>query len=236
MARRWAARGVPSLRLDLEGLGDADGDASRFADVAELYVPELVAQVRSAIDVLGARTAVGNFALAGLCSGAYWSFHGALEDERVVAAFMLNPRTLFWDATLENVRYVRRGLLQPSSWRMVLRGDVRLSRIGRVLRHAPRSLFRHLIARWRSHGERDELDIALDRLSSLDKHLVFVFSENEPLYEELERQGRLGDRWPNLALELLPGRDHTLRPAYSQRGAHDALDRALEHELDRVKA
>jgi pimeloyl-ACP methyl ester carboxylesterase len=236
MARRWAARGVPSLRLDLEGLGDADGDASRFADVAELYVPELVAQVRSAIDVLGARNAVGNFALAGLCSGAYWSFHGALEDERVVAAFMLNPRTLFWDATLENVRYVRRGLLQPSSWRMVLRGDVRLSRIGRVVRYAPRSLFRHLVARWRSHGERDELDIALDRLSSLDKHLVFVFSENEPLYEELERQGRLGDRWPNLALELLPGRDHTLRPAYSQRRAHDALDRALEHELDRVKA
>jgi dienelactone hydrolase len=236
MARRWAARGVPSLRLDLEGLGDADGDAARFADVAELYVPELVAQVRSAIDVLEARSAVGNFALAGLCSGAYWSFHGALEDERVVAAFMLNPRTLFWDATLENVRYVRRGLLQPSSWRMVLRGDVRLSRVGRVVRYAPRSMFRHLIARWRSHGERDELDVALDRLSSLNKHLVFVFSENEPLYEELQRQGRLGDRWPKVALELLPGRDHTLRPAYSQRRAHDALDRALEHELDRVKA
>jgi pimeloyl-ACP methyl ester carboxylesterase len=236
MARRWAARGVSSLRLDLEGLGDADGDASRFADVAELYVPELVAQVRSAVDVLEARDAARSFALAGLCSGAYWSFHGALEDERVVAAFMLNPRTLFWDATLENVRYIRRGLLRPSSWRMVLQGDVRLSRVGRVARYAPQSLFRHAIARWRSHGERDEFDIALDRLSSSGKHLVFVFSENEPLYEELERQGRLGDRWPNLALELLPGRDHTLRPAYSQRGAHDALDRALEHELDRVKA
>ncbi len=236
MARRWAARGVPSLRLDLEGLGDADGDASRFADVAELYVPELVAQVRSAIDALEGRGAAREFALAGLCSGAYWSFHGALEDERVVAAFMLNPRTLFWDAALENVRYVRRGLLRPSSWRMVLRGDVRFSRIGQVIRHAPRSLLRHAIARWRAHGEHDELDLALERLSSMGKQLVFVFSENEPLYEEFQREGRLDDRWPNLELELLPGRDHTLRPAYSQRRAHDVLDQALEHQLDRVKA
>jgi hypothetical protein len=50
LARRWAARGVPSLRLDLEGLGDSDGDDSRFADVAELYIPQLVDQVQTAID------------------------------------------------------------------------------------------------------------------------------------------------------------------------------------------
>lgn len=238
MARRWAARGVPSLRLDLEGLGDADGDATRFADVAELYVPELVVQVRSAIDVLCARRAARRFVLAGLCSGAYWSFHGALQDERVVAAFMLNPRTLFWNATLENVRYLRRGLLKPSSWRMILQGDVRFSRVSNVALHAPRSVIQHVVERWRAHGDSDELDLALDQLTSLDKRLRFVFSEEEPLYEELERQGRLssGERWPNLELDLLPGRDHTLRPANSQQRAHDVLDRALEQELARTPA
>ncbi|MFI5037852.1 MAG: hypothetical protein ACHP93_05180 [Solirubrobacterales bacterium] len=238
IARRWAARGVPSLRLDLEGLGDADGDATRFVDVAELYVPELVVQVSSAIDVLCARGAARRFVLAGLCSGAYWSFHGALQDERVVAAFMLNPRTLFWNATLENVRYLRRGLFRPSSWRMILHGDVRLSRMSSVARQAPRSVVKHAVARWRAHGDSDELDLALDQLRSLDKRLRFVFSEEEPLYEELERQGRLsrGERWPNLELDLLPGRDHTLRPANSQRRAHDVLDRALEQELARTHA
>jgi pimeloyl-ACP methyl ester carboxylesterase len=238
MARRWAARGVPSLRLDLEGLGDADGDATRFADVAELYVPELVVQVSSAIDVLCARGAARRFVLAGLCSGAYWSFHGALQDERVVAAFMLNPRTLFWNATLENVRYLRRGLFRPSSWRMILHGDVRFSRMSSVARHAPRSVIKHAVEHWRAHGDSDELDLALDQLRSLDKRLRFVFSEEEPFYEELERQGRLsrGERWPNLELDLLPGRDHTLRPANSQRRAHDVLDRALEQELARTHA
>jgi pimeloyl-ACP methyl ester carboxylesterase len=238
MARRWAARGVPSLRLDLEGLGDSDGDASRFADVAELYVPELVVQVSSAIDVLCARGAARRFVLAGLCSGAYWSFHGALQDERVVAAFMINPRTLFWNATVENVRYLRRGLLRPSSWRMILNGDVRFSRMSSVARHAPSAVIKLAVARWRAHGDNDELDLALDELRSHDKRLRFMFSEEEPLHEELERQGRLrhGERWPNLELDLLPGRDHTLRPAESQRRAHDVLDRALEQELARTHA
>jgi alpha/beta superfamily hydrolase len=28
-SRRWAALGVATLRIDLEGIGDADGDAGR---------------------------------------------------------------------------------------------------------------------------------------------------------------------------------------------------------------
>ena len=82
-------------------------------------------------------------------------------------------------------------------------------------------------------ADSDELDLALDRLRDTGKRLLFVFSEKEPFHEELERQGRLnqGDRWPNLELDLISGRDHTLRPLYSQRHAHEALDRALDREL-----
>jgi alpha-beta hydrolase superfamily lysophospholipase len=235
LARRWAARGVPSLRLDLEGLGDSDGDDSRFADVAELYIPQLVDQVQTAIDVVEAQGIAQRFVLTGLCSGAYWAFHGALRDERVVAAFMVNPRTLFWDASQETVRYLRRGLFQPASWGMVLRGDVQRSRVGSVLRGAPRSLLRRAAARVQAIGDSDQLDLVLDLLRDGGKQLVFLFSEKEPLYEELERQGRLprNERWPNVKLELIPGRDHTLRPHYSQERAHEALDRALDRELAR---
>jgi alpha-beta hydrolase superfamily lysophospholipase len=235
LARRWAARGVPSLRLDLEGLGDSDGDDTRFADVAELYIPQLVDQVQTAIDVVEAHGIAQRFVLVGLCSGAYWSFHGALRDERVDAAFMLNPRTLFWDESQETVRYLRRGLFQPASWRMVLRGDVQRSRVGNVIREAPRSLLRRAVARVQALGDSDQVDLVLDLLRDSGKQLLFVFSENEPLHEELERQGRLpgNERWPNIKLELLPGRDHTLRPHYSQERAHEALDRALDRALAR---
>jgi hypothetical protein len=236
IARRWAAMGLPTLRLDLEGLGDADGDASRFADVAELYVPAFVSQVRAAMDHLQELGVARRFVLTGLCSGAYWSFHGAVQDERVAAAFMLNPRTLFWDESVENVRYLRRGLLDPASWRMIVNGDVSLARVARVAAAAPHSLVANAIARWRARGESDALELALDHLRSTGKQIAFVFSEHEPLYQELERHGRVSnrERWPNVEFELLPGRDHTLRPAESQRRAHEALDRALERELERI--
>jgi hypothetical protein len=118
---------------------------------------------------------------------------------------------------------------------MVVRGDVQRSRVGSVIREAPRSLLRRALARMQALGDGDQVDLVFDLLRDAGKQLLFVFSENEPLHEELERQGRLprNERWPNIKLELLPGRDHTLRPHYSQERAHEALDRALDRELAR---
>ena len=92
-----------TLRLDLEGLGDADGECDRLT-VEQLHAPELLDQVRAALDVLEARGLGRRFALAGICSGAYWSFHMALRDERVRAAFMINPFALFWGPSLAGGR------------------------------------------------------------------------------------------------------------------------------------
>lgn len=234
-ARRWAARGVPTLRLDLEGIGDADGDSDRFTELAELYVPELVDQARAALDALRARGFQGRFVLMGLCSGAYWSFHGALRDDRVVAAFMLNPRALFWDPALETARDLRRGVLRTSSWPKILRGEVPLARMIALALDAPFMLPRRAIRQRRARRGGDELDRALDRLRDDDKRLRFIFSGNEPLYEEFGLEGRLDqlDCWPNVSLELIPGHDHTLRPFLAQQRAHEALDRVLEEELKR---
>jgi alpha-beta hydrolase superfamily lysophospholipase len=237
IARRWAALGVPTLRLDLEGIGDADGSAESFTELASFYAPQLVDQVCAAIDTLEARGMDRPFILAGLCSGACWAFHGALRDERVSAAFMLNPRTLFWDPSLATVRDYRRGLLRPSSWRSVLRGEVPLERILTLLRRAPLVLPRRALTRWYTrHASNDELDRALDELRDKRKHLEFLFSGNEPLWEELEQEGRLAqlDRWLNVNVEFLPGAVHTLRPYATQRAAHEALNRALDGELQHI--
>jgi pimeloyl-ACP methyl ester carboxylesterase len=236
-ARRWAARGVPTLRLDLEGIGDADGDDERLTELAELYAPELVDQVRAAIDVLADRGVAQTFVLVGLCSGACWAFHGALLDQRVTAAFMLNPRAIFWDPTVETARDYRRGLLRASAWRQVVRGEVPVRRMLTLARQLPLTLPRRAMAQRRARrAGGDELDRALDLLRAADKQLQFLFSDNEPLREELEHEGRLErpDRWPNIGVELLPGRIHTLRPAPAQRAAHAALDRALDAELQRI--
>lgn len=233
-ARRWAARGLPTLRLDIEGIGDADGESERFSELAELYTDGLVMQVRAALSALEAEGYGKRFIVGGLCSGACWSFQAALQDERVVAALLLNPRALFWHPSLETERELRRGVLRGSSWRKVIAGDVPTARLAEVAAKAPSApleLTRRAFERRRARraGD-DELADAFDRLRDAGKSLVLLFSEDEPLREELERDGYMAraERWPNMAFDALPGRDHTLRPYPAQRRAHELLDAAIE--------
>lgn len=241
-ARRWAARGVPTLRLDVEGIGDADGDGERYADVTQFYRPALGDQVRAALDALERRGLPGRFVVAGLCAGAYWAFEGARSDPRVLAAFMVNTGALVWDPALVIERDARRmgKLARLSSWRRILRGHVSSS----LMRASVRALLLSVVRLPRSLTARralaaaggDPLVAALDHLRDDGKHVLLAFCDGEPMAEELSRDGYLErlERWPNVTLERFPGRDHTMRPAWMQCHVHDLLDRALDDALGRL--
>jgi len=238
IARRWASRGVATLRLDLEGIGDSDGDGERFHDLAELYAGEMAGQVRAALDAIEAETGVRRFVLGGLCSGAYWSFHTALQDERVSAALMLNPQTLFWDPVVAEGRDLRKALLQGSSWTRLLSGRASRRRMWELARELPagaRGFARRLGGKLPlpARGPEGELDVALRALHEQGKRALVAFSGQEPLYEEMRRDGRLERlrSWPNVELETLSGNDHTLRPLQARADAGRVLDRALAREL-----
>jgi hypothetical protein len=200
-------------------------------------VLKLVDQAIAALDALEDRGLPPRFVLAGLCSGAYWSFHGALRDDRVTAAFLLNPRALFWDHSLDTARDARKigEVLRASSWRRVFRGEVSPKRIGEIVRSILLTPARFRARAAAHRARRRELDRALESLREADKRLLFVFGGNEPLYDEFEREGRLAqlDRWPNLELQLLPGDDHSFRPISTQQHVNDVLDRQLSAELAR---
>lgn len=225
LARRWAERGLPSLRLDLAGIGDSDGDAARFVDVPEFYEPDFAGQISAALDALSSRLGFQAFLLVGLCSGGYWSFEGALRDERVAAVAAVNPGALVWSRVLLDDRR-----LQPlrQAFRTVRSPD-RLLRIARVVSVR----LRGRVAR-RLGGDR--LDRSLDRLRGRGTAVLLVFAEAEPQLWELERDGHLArrGRWPNLSVERIRGRDHTLRPAAMQAEAQQKLDRFVDGLLGRA--
>ena len=136
MSRRWAARGVPTLRVDLGGIGDSGGDATCYYEVPGFYVPELASHVSAILDMLEERGS-GRFALGGMCAGAYWAFQFALRDQRVAAAYMVNPSYLFWDSLLVAVREARlvRRLKRAVTWRRIFTGKVPLSRMIELVRY-----------------------------------------------------------------------------------------------------
>jgi dienelactone hydrolase len=234
-ARRWAAQGIASLRLDVEGIGDADGPVTPYASDGALYVPELIPQVTAALDFLEHRGIAQRFVLAGLCGGAYWSLHAGLGDPRVGACLMLNPRALVYDSGLAPARDLRRAFTQPLTWRR-LRQNVTPARILAVLRWLLGAPRRRLTGRSAGapRSREDRTGAVVQRLIDSPHRALLLFSEGEPLEEELTSAGQLTrlEQSDGVRVERVPVRDHTLRPCFAQALTHAALDRAVEQEAE----
>jgi hypothetical protein len=241
-ARHWAAKGIPTLRLDLGGLGDSDGDIEFPLEVLRLYEAEFGDQVSGVLDALVAQGLPDRFVLMGLCSGAYWSFQAGQHDPRVEAVFMLNPRALVIDPFVETLRAAGnfRGLAQPSAWLRLVSGRTPMAHITAVPRAAARAVW-HAPAHWRARRKAkaavggDELDLGLHRLQANGTRGLLVFSACESLRIELSASNRLDElrNWDNLELHLLDGsvETHTLEPPHVRQQIGAIVDRALDDFL-----
>ncbi|HEY4280654.1 MAG TPA: alpha/beta fold hydrolase [Conexibacter sp.] len=245
LARRWAARGVAVVRADVSGIGEAGGEGYGTTGDARFYDDAYVAQVHTLLDRLERDGLPRDFMLAGLCSGAYWSLHTALRDRRVRAALTVNPRVLFWVEGHSGVREVRnvRKLGSPQTWRRLRDGEIdpvaRGKEIGEGALDAIQGLPARVRARRESGSEENRLERALNTLQASDTTLVTVFTDQEPLLDELREDGGL-DRLrarPGSHVELVRGplASHTLEPLALQRAVHGLLDAAIERELVRPR-
>lgn len=236
IARRWAARGIPTVRVDLPDLGEAGGEAPRARSDDSFYGQQRIVQTRAIVDQLAAQGVGERFVLGGLCSGAYWALHAALDDARVRATMLINLYAIVYDEALVAERDTAQSLdaLGSRAWRKLLRGQLSPAQ----LRSGLASVSPARVRRGASHpverGQRAQLETALDRLRDQGTEVALLLSRGEGLYDQLARhdvltRGRA--RWPNLTVEQLPTRDHMVRALWVQRLVHERLDNALQRTL-----
>ena len=230
IARRWAARGVPTVRYDQPGIGDSDGDERTYEDLAAYYDPRITDHTIAILDELQARGLPGRFVLAGFCSGGYWSLQGALADPRVVGAFAINLPFFVWTWWSRRVLHgwwVYRK--HRSDDPVIIAGTLwALKRAARMLPLGRRVLLRALP--WVPQ----RLDVDLNQLRDQGTEVLLMFRPIEPLYKDLLADGRI-DRLrelPNVQVKRIPGSDQTFRPLPLQRYVSDELDAALTRVLD----
>ena len=237
-ARRWAAMGVPSVRLDVAGNGDAEGITA--PDVPALYGPDFTDQLAAALRALAELGLPRRTIVVGLCAAAYWAVQAASRPEHEVVPFMLNPTTLIWDErgyTDRMTRHYLEQLRQTSNWKRLLRRELRLAGARRILLQRLAATLRVLRRRGLRVASSENVDRLLDGLRDRRRSALILFTGRESLYQEFQREGRfkrLG-QWPNLTIEAVPGRAglHTLRPIWLQRRVHQLLDDGLRRELAR---
>lgn len=232
-ARRWAARGFSSLRLDLESIGESQGEAN--LDIPRLYGDRLVEQVEMAIADLRAHTGARQFVAVGLCSGAFWAFQAALRNRDVRLAILLNPRLLFWDPEVDRRRVLKRAarlLTDGTDWARLFRGHMSFDSCKRVVQVA--------LERFREpHASSDDgpqvspegMAQAWQALERNQNRLTMIFTEGEPLLRELEEEGHLAEARAQVRCIRVANCGHTFRPLWAQQMAHQLIDREIDEIL-----
>jgi alpha-beta hydrolase superfamily lysophospholipase len=239
LARELATLGFPTLRFDVESIGDSvrrDGGRENYP-----YPETAVDDVRSAIRFLQSR-GYRRFIVAGVCSGAHTAYHAGLQvqDAAIEELVLVNPWEFYWvegmslddSAHFLDVATYRKRMKDPNRWLRVLRGEADVARAVRVaLTHARTTVSSRLksLAQLVGLGEEPRLSRDLKRLLRA-RHVTMYFSEGEPgrdiLMHEAKRTVRRATKAGRLDLEPIPGADHTFSHWTARR---DFTQRLLDH-------
>jgi pimeloyl-ACP methyl ester carboxylesterase len=229
-ARRWAARGIPSMRVDFQRVGESDGE--QLADIANLHPDDLVEQLGTVMRTMSMQLGCRKFIAVGLCSGAYAAFQSALQDSAVRAAVLLNARLFFWDPQLEPRRLAKRvsaGCTDMGYWRRLLSGEIHPERIKNAARVALHNLFR-LRERYIPAAK---LAQAWRQIKRSQTRITLVFADGEPLLQEMINENQMPPSDVSFIRCLRVGKTgHTFRALWAQKLVHDLIDNEIEATIN----
>jgi alpha-beta hydrolase superfamily lysophospholipase len=241
LARRWANLGYVVLRLDLGGLGDSATRVGAKDDI--VFPPAAVEEIRISMEFLRTQYGTEQFALAGVCSGAYHVLRAATAKLPVSLMLMINPQNYFWNEGMhidevqlvEVVRYPTAYLhriFSRAAWKKLFTGGVSIPRVSQIylqrlylaIESTVRDMARGLGIRLPQDLGSDLQAIAADGIC-----MSFIFARNEPGVDLLHLQAgsavkRLGDR---CRIHIVNGGDHI----FSQKIHRTAMEELITREL-----
>jgi pimeloyl-ACP methyl ester carboxylesterase len=226
-ARRLAASGVASLRFDFAGLGDSLGPPGQENLLSHVFETDRTPDISAALDALEAR-GYRDFAIQGLCAGAYHGLHAAVADPRIATVLLINLPVFVWSAgdTIDffNQKQLTAGhllsqLSQRSWWGRLIRGKVPL---GTLLRAQLVRQWRRIRAtRLARLGRPTPAQRIMNTLSARHARILFLVSPVDSAADMVREEFGAGGDWlrdyHGAVMKIVPGLDHQLStPAMRQ--------------------
>jgi alpha/beta superfamily hydrolase len=245
-ARERAALGDTVMRLDQAGVGESDlRPGSRENDV---YGDAVQDDVRAAVDWLRNQAGATHCTLVGICSGGFHSFQAARGGLPIQSIVPINPMLFYWHPNISlrdtattsggqlvHMNNARRSLRDPKKWLGLLRGEVDVRGLLRVI--VARNLRRGRLAlrglaRALGRPLPKDLGVDLRNITRNGTAVHFLFAHGEPgltlLHEETGRIGRHLQDDGLLRVSMIADADHTFTAASSRTRLYGALHGALD--------
>jgi hypothetical protein len=226
LARDLASKGIASLRMDFGGLGDSPAMRGDSQALSSLFEADRNGDVSAAIDRL-AQFGFREFAIQGVCSGAYHALRAVQADKRLSSVMLVNLPVFEWEGgnSVKDVlwqsapasRLLTR-LLDRAVWKRAFQGDVQLRPIlqaqGRRLGSLAISMARRSIGRPAADTGRGTPAHVMAALAARRVNALFLYSPTDPGLDTLAMAfGPQGERLQaveGVDLRIVPGIDHVL--------------------------
>jgi glycosyltransferase involved in cell wall biosynthesis/pimeloyl-ACP methyl ester carboxylesterase len=225
VARRWAALGTPSVRMDPPGVGDSEGDPSNLETLRGQYRDMAFNRTLSMLDGIQTLGVPERLMLAGFCSGGWRGIRAAIADPRVVGVYAMDLPFLRWNWWIVHLRDSWIATREPRPDEAALK-QITLRTIKAAMRLA-RPLRRRLI----SSPVRSRRNLrTLAQLRAQGTDLTLIYREASEQLEEM-----IGDITANnretdvggITLHVSPGIDPRYRPSPTQDYVKQTLDEAM---------
>ncbi len=249
LARQLCGYGFQVFRIDIPGLGDSYVDDRQLEH--DEYIETSSTEIKSIIDKINKNGEKNTFILTGLCSGAYFSFHAALDlqDENIVESILINPLVFYWEkgmsfenSTSGNVsawNWYKQAMLEPESWKKLFGGNVNYKQIFKtistriILKVKPitKRIFSSNSTRNEVNSKKEkDLDKDLMKITENNTHLTFVLSKSDPGYDLLMTSAgstaRKLCKQKKLDIIIIKNADHTFSKFKPRK---DAIISYIEH-------
>jgi exosortase A-associated hydrolase 1 len=208
MARAIAATGVPVMRFDYRGMGDATGEFRGFEHVES--------DIRAAIDAWSRSDAgITRFVLWGLCDAASAAMMYAAKDDRVTGIIAANPwaRSGSTEARSYVRHYYGERLLSRDFWKKLLTGRVNV--VASVVDFIRKLLRASRVASVNSREARDFRSRMLQGLQNFGGSVLVLMSGRDLTAREFDELVAVSPEWQKymkcgrIRREDLPLADHT---------------------------
>ena len=202
IARELCLMGYRCIRIDVPGIGDSIISNQQLENIE--YITSSTKEISEFIAQLDDDTYNNKYILMGLCSGAYFSFHAALElkNINIIESILINPLTFYWEEgmTVDTSptqsfsiwNWYKQAVTSKESWVKLFKGEIDYKSLFMAITDRIKTKYfsrihskkiNKSIANFNQHKELLSTDLI--KITENGSYMQFILSRSDPGYDIL---------------------------------------------------